>query len=177
MKIFYISLILFGINTIADEFIVIDVRTPEEFKSGHIEESSNVEWQTISSIIDEVKNSEKKVSKLKDKSGYETPWIMTETKNIKKFTISRNHELIKKVRNDNNDKENFDLMLREIEKSIPNYIEQDKKIIETEKDKIMQPKIISEFINLIKDNNKESAKEKLKLRYPNYHEFVESLDN
>ena len=49
MKIFYISLILFVINTIADEFIVIDVRTPEEFKEGHIEESSNVEWQIISS--------------------------------------------------------------------------------------------------------------------------------
>ena len=59
MKIFYISLILFGINTIADEFIVIDVRTPEEFKSGHIEESSNVEWQIISSIIDEVKKDQK----------------------------------------------------------------------------------------------------------------------
>ena len=59
MKIFYISLILFGINTIADEFIVIDVRTPEEFKEGHIEESSNVEWQTISSIIDEVKKDQK----------------------------------------------------------------------------------------------------------------------
>ena len=133
--------------------------------------------QLVTKIIDEVKNSEKKVSKVKDKSGYETPWIMTETKNIKKFTISRNHELIKKVRSDNNNKENFDLMLKEIEKSIPNYIEQDKKIIATEKDKIIQPKIISEFINLIKDNNKESAKEKLKLRYPNYHEFVESLGN
>jgi len=59
MKIFYISLILFGINTIADEFIVIDVRTPEEFKEGHIEESSNVEWQIISSIIDEVKKDQK----------------------------------------------------------------------------------------------------------------------
>ena len=59
MKIFYIFLILFGINTIADEFIVIDVRTPEEFKEGHIEESSNVEWQTISSIIDEVKKDQK----------------------------------------------------------------------------------------------------------------------
>ena len=59
MKIFYIFLILLGINTIADEFIVIDVRTPEEFKEGHIEESSNVEWQTISSIIDEVKKDQK----------------------------------------------------------------------------------------------------------------------
>ena len=55
MKIFYIFLILLGINTIADDFIVIDVRTPEEFKAGHIEDSSNVEWEIISSIIDEVK--------------------------------------------------------------------------------------------------------------------------
>ena len=55
MKIFYIFLILLGINTTADDFIVIDVRTPEEFKAGHIEDSSNVEWEIISSIIDEVK--------------------------------------------------------------------------------------------------------------------------
>jgi len=59
LKIFYIFIILLGINTTADEFIVIDVRTPEEFKEGHIEESSNVEWQTISSIIDEVKKDQK----------------------------------------------------------------------------------------------------------------------
>ena len=55
MKIFYIFLILLGINTIADDFILIDVRTSEEFKAGHIEDSSNVEWEIISSIIDEVK--------------------------------------------------------------------------------------------------------------------------
>ena len=59
MKIFYTFLILFGITTIADEFIVIDVRTSEEFNAGHIEESSNVEWQIISSIIDEVKKDQK----------------------------------------------------------------------------------------------------------------------
>ena len=59
MKIFYIFLILFGITTIADEFIVIDVRTSEEFNAGHIEKSSNVEWQIISSIIDEVKKDQK----------------------------------------------------------------------------------------------------------------------
>ena len=59
MKIFYIFLILFGITTIADEFIVIDVRTSAEFNAGHIEESSNVEWQIISSIIDEVKKDQK----------------------------------------------------------------------------------------------------------------------
>ena len=59
MKIFYIFLILLGINAIADDFIVIDVRTPEEFKAGHIEDSSNVEWEIISSIIDEVKKDQK----------------------------------------------------------------------------------------------------------------------
>ena len=59
MKIFYTFLILFGITTIADEFIVIDVRTSEEFNAGHIEKSSNVEWQIISSIIDEVKKDQK----------------------------------------------------------------------------------------------------------------------
>jgi len=59
LKILYIFLILFSINTIANDFIVIDVRTPEEFKTGHIEESSNIEWQIISSIIDEVKKDQK----------------------------------------------------------------------------------------------------------------------
>ena len=59
MKIFCIFLIFFGINTISDEFIVIDVRTSEEFNAGHIEESSNVEWQNISSIIDKVKKDQK----------------------------------------------------------------------------------------------------------------------
>ena len=59
MKIFYIFLIFFGINAISDEFIVIDVRTSEEFNAGHIEESSNVEWQNISSIIDKVKKDQK----------------------------------------------------------------------------------------------------------------------
>ncbi len=59
MKIFYIFLTLLGINTIADDFIVIDVRTPEEFERGHIEESSNVEWEMISSIINEIKKDQK----------------------------------------------------------------------------------------------------------------------
>ena len=54
MKILYIFLILFGINSISDEFIVIDVRTLEEFESGHIEDSSNIEWQEISSITDNI---------------------------------------------------------------------------------------------------------------------------
>ena len=59
MKILYIFLILFGINSISDEFIVIDVRTLEEFESGHIEDSSNIEWQEISSITDTINKDQK----------------------------------------------------------------------------------------------------------------------
>ena len=59
MKILYIFLILFGINSISDEFIVIDVRTLEEFESGHIEDSSNIEWQEISSITDNINKDQK----------------------------------------------------------------------------------------------------------------------
>ena len=59
MKILYIFLILFGINSISDEFIVIDVRTIEEFESGHIEDSSNIEWQEISSIADNINKDQK----------------------------------------------------------------------------------------------------------------------
>jgi len=59
LKIIYIFLILFGINSVSDEFIVIDVRTLEEFESGHIENSSNIEWQEISSIADNINKDQK----------------------------------------------------------------------------------------------------------------------
>ena len=59
MKILYIFLILFGINSVSDEFIVIDVRTLEEFESGHIEDSSNIEWQEISLIADNINKDQK----------------------------------------------------------------------------------------------------------------------
>ena len=59
MKILYIFLILFGINSVSDEFIVIDVRTLEEFESGHIEDSSNIEWQEISSISNNINKDQK----------------------------------------------------------------------------------------------------------------------
>ena len=59
MKILYIFLILFGINSVSDEFIVIDVRTLEEFELGHIEDSSNIEWQEISSIADNINKDQK----------------------------------------------------------------------------------------------------------------------
>jgi len=59
LKILHIFLILFGINSVSDEFIVIDVRTLEEFESGHIEYSSNIEWQEISSIADNINKDQK----------------------------------------------------------------------------------------------------------------------
>ena len=59
MKILYIFLILFGINSVSDEFIVIDVRTLEEFESAHIEGSSNIEWQEISSIANNINKDQK----------------------------------------------------------------------------------------------------------------------
>ena len=38
---------------------MIDVRTLEEFESGHIEDSSNIEWQEISSITDTINKDQK----------------------------------------------------------------------------------------------------------------------
>ena len=38
---------------------MIDVRTLEEFESGHIEDSSNIEWQEISSITDNINKDQK----------------------------------------------------------------------------------------------------------------------
>ena len=38
---------------------MIDVRTLEEFESGHIEDSSNIEWQEISSISNNINKDQK----------------------------------------------------------------------------------------------------------------------
>ena len=34
----------------ASNLIIIDVRTPEEFVSGHVESAINIEWQDIASV-------------------------------------------------------------------------------------------------------------------------------
>jgi|TARA_B100001094_G_scaffold179525_1_gene173822 phage shock protein E len=43
-------LLILNFQLFANELTIIDVRTPEEFMSGHIEGSKNIEWQEISSI-------------------------------------------------------------------------------------------------------------------------------
>ena len=59
MKKFLALVIAFNIQLHASDMLVIDVRTPQEFKSGHIQNSINIEWQEVSSIIDNVKKEEK----------------------------------------------------------------------------------------------------------------------
>ena len=60
MKTFYIFLIFFSLGIISDEYLIIDVRTQEEFQSGHIENASNIQWQNIS-IIQEKITKDKKI--------------------------------------------------------------------------------------------------------------------
>ena len=43
--VYFLSLQLFATNT-----FVIDVRTDDEFKSGHLESAINIEWQDIASV-------------------------------------------------------------------------------------------------------------------------------
>jgi len=59
MKKFFAFLILFNIQLQANDSIVIDVRTPQEFKSGHIENSINIEWEKISSVNNSIKKEKK----------------------------------------------------------------------------------------------------------------------
>ena len=59
MKKFFAFLILFNIQLQANDSIVVDVRTPQEFKSGHIENSINIEWEKISSINNSIKKEKK----------------------------------------------------------------------------------------------------------------------
>ena len=59
MKKFFAFLILFNILLQANDSIVIDVRTPQEFKSGHIENSINIEWEKISSVNNSIKKEKK----------------------------------------------------------------------------------------------------------------------
>tara|TARA_B100001250_G_scaffold239813_1_gene206102 strand:+ start:2938 stop:3267 length:330 start_codon:yes stop_codon:yes gene_type:complete len=59
MKIFLALFIAFNIQLQANDFLVIDVRTSEEFKSGHIENAINIAWQEISSLSNNIKKEEK----------------------------------------------------------------------------------------------------------------------
>ena len=43
-------LLILNLQLFANESIIIDVRTTQEFMSGHVEGSKNIEWQEILSI-------------------------------------------------------------------------------------------------------------------------------
>jgi len=50
MKKLIAIIVAFNIQLYAAEAIIIDVRTPIEFESGHIENSINIEWQDIKEV-------------------------------------------------------------------------------------------------------------------------------
>jgi len=57
-NLFLLSLFLsLSVHLKAD--VVIDVRTLDEYRSGHIEDSINIEWQKISSIEESITKDEK----------------------------------------------------------------------------------------------------------------------
>ena len=45
-----LALFLLSFQLFASTSIIIDVRTPEEFESGHVESAMNIEWQDITSV-------------------------------------------------------------------------------------------------------------------------------
>ena len=59
MKTFYIFLIFISLGIISDEYLIIDVRTQEEFQSGHIENASNIQWQNIATIQEKITKDKK----------------------------------------------------------------------------------------------------------------------
>tara|TARA_B100001248_G_C27351890_1_gene441771 strand:+ start:383 stop:700 length:318 start_codon:yes stop_codon:yes gene_type:complete len=59
LKIFYIFLIFFTLSIISDDYLIIDVRTQEEFQSGHIENASNIQWQNIAIIQEKITKNRK----------------------------------------------------------------------------------------------------------------------
>ena len=50
MKKLIAIIIIFNIQLYAVDAIIIDVRTPQEYESGHIENSINIEWQDIKEV-------------------------------------------------------------------------------------------------------------------------------
>ena len=53
-KILLSFLIVINFYLLADDFILIDVRTIPEFNNGHIETSINIQWENIDKILGEV---------------------------------------------------------------------------------------------------------------------------
>ncbi len=57
----FIALTILFLNTqlISDDYLIIDVRTPDEYKSGYIENAINIEWQDIETISSNIPKDEK----------------------------------------------------------------------------------------------------------------------
>ena len=57
----FITLVTLILSTalIANDYYLIDVRTPEEFKSGYLEDAINIEWQNIKNLNKEIKKNDK----------------------------------------------------------------------------------------------------------------------
>ena len=51
--------IFFIFQLYASDIFIIDVRTPQEFSNGHVEESINYEWQEIALKIRDIDKNEK----------------------------------------------------------------------------------------------------------------------
>ena len=58
-KFFTLVTLILSIGLIANDYYLIDVRTPEEFKSGYLEDAINIEWQDIKNLNKEIKKDDK----------------------------------------------------------------------------------------------------------------------
>ena len=58
-KFFTLVILILSIGLIANDYYLIDVRTPEEFKSGYLEDAINIEWQNIKNLSKEIKQDDK----------------------------------------------------------------------------------------------------------------------
>ena len=58
-KFFILVILILSIGLSANDYYLIDVRTPEEFKSGYLEDAINIEWQNIKNLNKEIKKDDK----------------------------------------------------------------------------------------------------------------------
>ena len=58
-KLLSLVTLILSTNLISNDYLIIDVRTPDEYKSGHIENAINIEWQDIKTISSNISNDKK----------------------------------------------------------------------------------------------------------------------
>ena len=58
-KFFTLVTLILSIGLIANDYYLIDVRTPEEFKSGYLEDAINIEWQNIKDLNKQITKDDK----------------------------------------------------------------------------------------------------------------------